>query len=53
MAKTIELNHNISRGIATERALQSLSGNPPTDRELQLPAAFDMSSLVCCSDHLA
>ncbi|MNF62727.1 hypothetical protein D3C85_899860 [compost metagenome] len=53
VAKTIELNHNISRSIATERALKSRSGNPPTDRELPLPAAFDMSSLLCCSSHLA
>lgn len=53
VAKNIESNHNIGRGILTERALNSLSGNPPTEREYQLPAVFDMSSLVCCSDHLA
>ncbi|MDH4608657.1 hypothetical protein [Pseudomonas sp. BN102] len=53
VAKNIESNHNIGRGILTERTLKSLSGNPPAERDYQLPAVFDMSSLVCCSDHLA
>ena len=53
VAKNIECNHNIGRSILTDRALKSLSGNPPTGRELQLPAAFDVSSLVCCRSHLA
>ncbi|BAN47994.1 hypothetical protein [Metapseudomonas resinovorans] len=53
VAKNIEANHNIARGITNERALPGLSGNPPTDRESRLPAAFDMSSLKCYSSYLA
>ncbi|MFC5695922.1 hypothetical protein ACFPU0_10180 [Pseudomonas sp. GCM10022186] len=53
VAKNIEANHNISRGIATELGLRGHSGNPPAGRDFPLAAVFDMSSLVCCSDHLA
>ncbi|WP_342244471.1 hypothetical protein [Pseudomonas sp. OTU5201] len=49
LAKNIEANHNISRGITNERAMHVLSGNPPTGREISLPAVFDMSSLACCT----
>lgn len=53
VAKNIEANHNITRAIANERALLVLSGNPPTERESQLPAAFDLNSLKCYSSLLA
>ncbi len=53
VAKNIEANHNISRGITTELALRGHSGNPPSGRDFPLPAVFDMNSLECCIDHLA
>ncbi|AOE84826.1 hypothetical protein [Pseudomonas sp. TCU-HL1] len=52
VAKNIEANHNIARGITNERAVHSFSGTPPSNREPRLPAAFDMSSLNCYSSYL-
>lgn len=47
VAKNIEANHNIARGITNERNMHALSGTPPTDREFQFPAVFDVDSLAC------
>ena len=52
VAKNIECNHNIGRGILTERSLRSPSGKPPAERE-PLPAVFDMSSLAHFYSRLA
>lgn len=52
VAKTIECNHNIGRGILTERALKSLSGNPPSGRQ-PLPRLFDLGSIAGFHGRLA
>ncbi|WP_044875324.1 hypothetical protein [Pseudomonas sp. LFM046] len=45
VAKNIEANHNMSRGITTELALRGHSGNPPQRDLPQVPAPFKLDCL--------
>lgn len=45
VAKNIEANHNISRGITTELSLRGHSSNPPQRGLPQLPKPFMLECL--------